>query len=343
MDKFMASIGMSGKSFLPLMSSFACAIPGIMATRTIDNRKDRMVTILVAPLMSCSARLPVYILMVAAFIPDIRYASGWLSLQGIVLFAMQSLGALIAIPVAWLLKRFLFRGEPSTFIMELASYRWPSWRVVFSRVWERIQAFLVRAGTLIFVTSVLVWAAAYFPGDHAAVDTSTRQLEQLKSSTDPDQAEIVRMEKSINLEKSRLIEQSLLGMAGRVIEPVVRPLGWDGKIGVAVLASFPAREVIIATLGTIYALGSDTDENSDSLKEQLQAAQWPDGKPVFTLATAFSIMVFFALCAQCASTLVTIQRETNSWRWPIFSFVYMTSLAYVGAWLTYNLVSLCIP
>jgi ferrous iron transport protein B len=227
--------------------------------------------------------------------------------------------------------------------MELASYRWPSWRVVFSRVWERIQAFLVRAGTLIFVTSVLVWAAAYFPGDHAAVDTSTRQLEQLKSSTDPDQAEIVRMEKSINLEKSRLIEQSLLGMAGRVIEPVVRPLGWDGKIGVAVLASFPAREVIIATLGTIYALGSDTDENSDSLKEQLQAAQWPDGKPVFTLATAFSIMVFFALCAQCASTLVTIQRETNSWRWPIFSFVYMTSLAYVGAWLTYNLVSLCIP
>lgn len=343
MDKFMASIGMSGKSFLPLMSSFACAIPGIMATRTIDNRKDRMVTILVAPLMSCSARLPVYILMVAAFIPDIRYASGWLSLQGIVLFAMQSLGALIAIPVAWLLKRFLFRGEPSTFIMELASYRWPSWRVVFSRVWERIQAFLVRAGTLIFITSVLVWAAAYFPGDHAAVDTSTREWEQLKSSTDPDQAEIVRLEESINLEKSRLIEQSFLGMAGRVIEPAVRPLGWDGKIGVAVLASFPAREVIIATLGTIYALGSDTDENSDSLKEQLQAAQWPDGKPVFTLATAFSIMVFFALCAQCASTLMTIQRETNSWRWPLFSFVYMTSLAYLGAWLTYNLVSLWIP
>ena len=339
MDKFMASIGMSGKSFLPLMSSFACAIPGIMATRTIDHRKDRMVTILVAPLMSCSARLPVYVLMVAAFVPDIRYASGWLSLQGIVLFAMQSLGALIAIPIAWLLKRFLFRGEPSTFIMELASYRWPSWHVVFSRVWERIKAFLMRAGTLIFVTSVLVWAAAYFPGDHAAVDQATRQLEKMRSSVAPDLSEIARLETAINAEKSLLIDQSFLGMAGRVIEPAVRPLGWDGKIGVAVLASFPAREVIIATLGTIYALGSDTDENSNSLKEQLQGAQWPNGKPVFTLATAFSIMVFFALCAQCASTLMTIQRETNSWRWPIFSFAYMTSLAYVGAWLTYNLVS----
>lgn len=339
MDKFMAAIGMSGKSFLPLMSSFACAIPGIMATRTIDQRKDRMVTILVAPLMSCSARLPVYVLMVAAFVPDIRYASGWITLQGIVLFAMQSLGAVVAIPVAWLLKRFFFRGEPSAFIMELASYRWPSWRVVFGRVWERIKAFLARAGTLIFITSVLVWAAAYFPGDHTSVDTATRELEALQGSVVLDQPAIDQLEQTINMEKGRLIEQSFLGIAGRSLEPVVRPLGWDGRIGVAVLASFPAREVIIATLGTIYALGSDGDKNSDSLKEQLREARWSDGKPVFTLATAFSIMVFFALCAQCASTLMTIQRETNSWRWPIFSFVYMTGLAYFGAWLTYNLVS----
>jgi ferrous iron transport protein B len=338
MDKSMSTIGMSGKSFLPLMSSFACAIPGIMATRTIDNRKDRMVTLLVAPLMSCSARLPVYVLMVAAFVPDIRYASGWITLQGIVLFAMQCLGALVAIPVAWILKRFFFRGEPSTFIMELASYRWPSWHVMFSRVWERVLAFITRAGTLIFVTSVLVWAAAYFPEDHSTVDEATRKLEALQAAELPDEKAIASLEESINLGKSQLIDQSFLGMAGRALEPVVRPLGWDGKIGVAVLASFPAREVIIATLGTIYALGSEADETSDGLKEQMRAAQWPDGKPVFTLATAFSIMVFFALCAQCASTLMTIQRETNSWRWPIFSFVYMTTLAYVGAMLTYNLV-----
>jgi ferrous iron transport protein B len=187
MDKSMSTIGMSGKSFLPLMSSFACAIPGIMATRTIDNRKDRMVTMLVAPLMSCSARLPVYVLMVAAFIPDTRYASGWITLQGIVLFAMQCLGALVAIPVAWILKRFFFRGEPSTFIMELASYRWPSWHVVFSRVWERVLAFITRAGTLIFVTSVLVWAAAYFPGDRSTVDEATRRLEGLQAAEIPDE------------------------------------------------------------------------------------------------------------------------------------------------------------
>lgn len=340
MDKFMSSIGMSGKSFLPLMSSFACAIPGIMATRTIDNRKDRMVTLLVAPLMSCSARLPVYVLMVSAFVPDLRYAGGWLSLQGFVLFAMQSLGALVAIPVAWLLKRFFFRGETSTFIMELSSYKWPSWRVIVARVWERVLSFISRAGTLIFITSVLVWAAAYFPMSHATVDKSLTELEALRLAPDSSAESIAQLEDSINRERSRLIEGSFLGVAGHTLEPIVKPLGWDGKIGIAVLASFPAREVIIATLGTIYALGGEATEEHDGLKSQMRAATWPDGSPVFTLATALSIMVFFALCAQCASTLMTIRRETNSWRWPIFSFAYMTTLAYLGAMLTYHLVKL---
>jgi len=340
MDKFMSSIGMSGKSFLPLMSSFACAIPGIMATRTIDNRKDRMVTLLVAPLMSCSARLPVYVLMVSAFVPDLRYAGGWLSLQGLVLFAMQSLGALVAIPVAWLLKRFFFQGETSTFIMELSSYKWPSWRVIVARVWERILSFISRAGTLIFVTSVLVWAAAYFPMSHATVDKSLAELEALRLAPEPNVDSIAQLEDSINRERSRLIEGSFLGVAGHALEPVVKPLGWDGRIGIAVLASFPAREVIIATLGTIYALGGEATEEHEGLKSQMRAATWPDGSPVFTLATALSIMVFFALCAQCASTLMAIRRETNSWRWPIFSFAYMTSLAYLGAMLTYHLVTL---
>ena len=340
MDKFMSSIGMSGKSFLPLMSSFACAIPGIMATRTIDNRKDRMVTLLVAPLMSCSARLPVYVLMVSAFVPDLRYAGGWLSLQGFVLFAMQSLGALVAIPVAWLLKRFFFQGETSTFIMELSSYKWPSWRVIVARVWERVLSFISRAGTLIFITSVLVWAAAYFPLSHATVDKSFTELEALRLSPDSNADSIAQLEDSINRERSRLIEGSFLGVAGHALEPIVKPLGWDGRIGIAVLASFPAREVIIATLGTIYALGGEATEEHDGLKSQMRAATWPDGSPVFTLATALSIMVFFALCAQCASTLMTIRRETNSWRWPIFSFAYMTTLAYLGALLTYHLVKL---
>ena len=341
MDKFMSSVGMSGKSFLPLMSSFACAIPGIMATRTIDHRKDRMVTMLVAPLMSCSARLPVYVLMVYAIFPDeVRYASGWISLQGIIIFAMQSLGAIVAIPVAWLLKRFLFPGEPSTFIMELASYKWPSWRVLLARVWERVLSFVTRAGTLILVTSVLVWAAAYFPVDHSGLDRSVVELERLQASSDANTDRMAELRQSINQEKSRLIERSFLGRAGNAIEPLVKPLGWNGQIGIAVLASFPAREVIIATLGTIYALGSESDDDNRGLQAQMREAKWPDGRPVFTLASGLSIMVFFVLCAQCASTLLTIRRETNSWRWPIFSFGYMTLLAYVGAWLTYNVASM---
>ena len=359
MDKIMTTVGLSGKSFLPLMSSFACAVPGIMATRTIESRKDRMVTLLIAPLMSCSARLPVYILMVSAFVPAARYAGGWISLQGIVLMLMQSLGALVAIPVAWILKKFFFPGEPATFLMELHSYKWPSLIVIYQRVWERLVAFVVRAGTLIFCTSILVWAAAYFPGDHKSLDRSVATLEQLHStraewikrqtlqqksderltmeaSLAENQTAIDEVREQVNRQRSKLIESSFLGSAGHFIEPAVKPLGWDWKIGVAVIASFPAREVIIATLGTIYSLGSEQDEESQGLQEQMQLAEWPDGKPVFNLATALSIMVFFALCAQCSATLMTIRRETNSWRWPIFSFAYMTTLAYIGAWLTYQ-------
>lgn len=339
MDKSMSVLGMSGKSFLPLMSSFACAIPGIMATRTIENRRDRMVTILIAPLMSCSARWPVYVLMVSAFVPNRSVMGGWIGVQGAVLFAMMALGALVSIPVAWLLQRFVFPGEPSTFIMELSSYKWPSLRVVMMRVWERVLAFLARAGSLILVTSVLIWAAAYFPGDHGPLDIATAKLEAEQASPDADLENRQALETQINQLKSEMISQSYLGTAGDWIEPIVRPLGWDGKIGVAVLASFPAREVIVATLGTIYSLGADQDENSQGLAAQLRSATWPDGRPVYTLATACSIMVFFALCAQCVSTLVTIRRETNSWRWPIFSFVYMTALAYAGAWIVYNLMS----
>jgi ferrous iron transport protein B len=340
MDKFMSAIGMSGKSFLPLMSSFACAIPGIMATRTIENRRDRMVTLLIAPLMSCSARWPVYVLMVSAFVPNKTYLGGWVGLQGAVLFGMMCVGAFVAIPVAWLLKRFVFPGEPSTFIMELSSYKWPSFRVVAMRVWERVLAFLARAGSLIFLTSVLIWAAAYFPGDHSQLEQTVTQLRAEEANPSPDESKLESLEMQINKQRSELISQSYLGRAGHWIEPIVKPLGWDGKIGIAVLASFPAREVIVATLGTIYSLGADQDENSQGLVQQMRSETWPDGRQVYSLATACSIMVFFALCAQCVSTLVTIRRETNSWRWPVFSFLYMTSLAYIGAWIVYNLMSM---
>lgn len=341
MDKLMTKLGLSGKSFLPLMSSFACAVPGIMATRVIENTRDRMVTILVAPLMSCSARLPVYVLLIYTFVPETTWLGGWIGLQGVVLFAMHVLGVAVAVPVAWLLKRFFFPGETSAFVMELPSYKFPSPKVVFYRVWERAQAFLGRAGTLIFCTAVLVWAAGYFPGDHTRVHQLTQAIEQRETQltsedSSAESTELDAMRAEERKLSGELIKGSFLGRTGQAIEPAVKPLGWDWRIGVGVLASFPAREVIIATLGTIYSLGGDVDEEDGGLKDALASSQWPDGRPVYTLPVALSIMVFFALCAQCAATLMVIRRETNSWRWPVFTFVYMTSLAYVGSFITYN-------
>ena len=339
MDKLMVKVGLSGKSFVPLMSSFACAIPGIMATRTIENRRDRMVTILVAPLMSCSARAPVYALMIAAFFPSIAWAGGWITLHGVMMFVMTFFGAAVAIPVAWLLKKTLFKGETPPFVMELPSYKWPSPRIVAHRVYDRARAFVLRAGSLIFATSILVWAASYFPGDHTLEQQTSVQIEQVESklADDPSlQAERDELVARRNVLSEQLLETSFLGRFGKVIEPAVRPLGWDWRIGVGVLASFPAREVIVATLGTIYSLGGDVDESDSSLQQALRDSKWPDGRPVYSIPVALSIMVFFALCAQCASTLMVIRRETNSWGWPLFTFVYMTTLAYLAALIVYQ-------
>jgi ferrous iron transport protein B len=378
MDKLMTKIGLSGKSFVPLMSSFACAVPGVMATRVIENRRDRMVTILVAPLMSCSARLPVYLLLIGAFIPTTGLG-GWL--PALVLFAMYSVGILVSIPVAWLLKKTLFRGETPPFVMELPSYKWPSPWIVLSRVYDQGKAFVVRAGTLIFATSILIWAAGYFPASHREADQLHVELTDLQEQLGPQLADRTKVEQEIaaapapegsdpeamlereaalqvahqRLEelngtlapydamverdhqlRAQLLEESWLGRFGHAVAPAVRPLGWDWKIGVGVIASFPAREVIIATLGTIYSLGSEVAEDDVRLQTALQTSTWPDGRPVYTIPVALSIMVFFALCAQCASTLVTIRRETNSWAWPAFTFGYMTALAYVAAFAVYQ-------
>ena len=377
MDKLMTKVGLSGKSFVPLMSSFACAIPGIMATRTIENRRDRMVTILIAPLMSCSARAPVYWLMVAAFFPSISWAGGWITLHGIMLFIMTFFGAVVAVPIAWLFKKTLFKGETPPFVMELPSYKVPSPRIVLHRVFDRATAFVMRAGTLILATSILIWCASYFPSDHTEeqkvlveirqAETAfaseldlKEQLNQLRENTvsrkvPPLDAvplpeideKIAKLDERLkplhelfdkrNKISEQLLANSFLGRFGKVIEPVVKPLGWDWRIGVGVLASFPAREVIVATLGTIYSLGGDVDEKSQGLQSALQSANWPDGRPVYSIPVAMSIMVFFALCAQCASTLMVIRRETNHWGWAGFTFVYMTVLAYIGAWIAYVL------
>jgi len=308
MDRAMSRIGLSGKSFIPMLSSFACTVPGIMAARVIENERDRLTTILVSPLLTCSARLPVYALLIAAFIPDRSYLNGLVNLQGLTLTGLYVLGIVMAAIVAMILKRTLLRGQSPPFVMELPGYKWPSLRVVAYRVGQRGWIFLRCAGTLIMAVSVLVWAGLYYPHDNQ--------------------------------------QDSLLGRMGRVIEPAVKPLGWDWRIGCSVIASLPAREVVVATLGVMYNIGSNVDLKSEAdfaaLQTRLHNATW-DGtdKPVYNIPVALSIMVFFALCIQCAPTLAVIRRETNSWRWPAFTFTYMTALAYVGALITYQ-VGMCI-
>jgi len=341
MDRIMTKVGLSGKAFVPMISSFACAVPGIMAARTIEDRKERFVTILVAPLMSCSARLPVYLLMINAFIPQQSIFGGFVSLQAFVLFCFYLLGVLVAIPVAWILKKTWFKGEVAPFVMELPNFKWPSFRVVFYRVWDRGRSFLKQAGTLIFLTTIIVWAAGYFPGDRTELNQVMAQLESENLSKE-DTAREVLQERSREL-SSQLLNDSFLGTAGHFIEPVVEPLGWDWRIGMGAIASFPAREVIIGTLGTIYSLGGDVNEEDTGLMAKMHSARKADGTPVYNVPVALSVMVFFALCAQCGATLMVMRQETNSWKWPLFSFTYMTTLAYLGAWTTYQIGIAILP
>jgi ferrous iron transport protein B len=336
MDRLMSRCGLSGKSFIPLLSSVACAVPGILATRVIEDRRDRFATILVAPLMSCSARLPVYILLIGAFLTA---GQPWW-VPGVTMFAMYSLGLVLAPLVALLLKRTLLRGETPIFILEMPAYKWPSLIGVLHRVYDCATAFLVRAGTMILASMILVWVLLNFPaGDY---HTRIAELdEQAKQAEGPEKEEKEQLSHQLQLELKR---QSYLGQLGRAIEPVVRPLGWDWRIGVAALASFPAREVVVSTLGVLFELGpADTEEvvekgGETELGKAIQAARWHDdaNRPLFTVPTALSLMVFFALCCQCASTLAVIRRETRSWVWPAFTFVYMTTLAYVAALIVYQ-------
>jgi ferrous iron transport protein B len=342
MDKLMSRCGLSGKSFIPMLSSVACAVPGIMATRVIENRRDRLATILVAPLMSCSARLPVYTLLIGTFLP-VRgegHADGYAFwVPGFTMFCMYAIGLVTAPLVALLLKRTLLRGETPVFVMEMPLYKWPAGRTVLTRVKDAGWAFLRRAGTLILAAMIVVWALLYFPRglpepvqvEGTTVTTFDEQIAQLEKKAGA--------EEGIKQATGEWKRQSALGRMGRWIEPAVRPLGWDWKIGMAALASFPAREVVVGTLGIIYNEGKVDPDEVRSLKEAGQTGLGQELRKEFGLPTALSLMVFFALCCQCASTLVVIRRETRSWRWPAFTFAYMTALAYVGALVVYQVAA----
>jgi ferrous iron transport protein B len=332
MDRTMRSVGLSGQSIIPMVSSFACAVPGIMATRVIPNRRDRIATILAAPFMTCSARLPVYALLIAAFVPA-QYV-GWFNLQGIVLFGLYMLGIVAGLTTALMLRKTALHGPKPTFALMLPEFRRPNLQTVLIQLLGRAMIFLKRAGTVIFAVAVVVWALAYYPrSDDVAARLAQQQT--LASTSLSGEALDDALSRFENEAAAAQLEQSWLGRAGKVVEPVFVPLGWDWKISAAVIAGFPAREVVIAVLGTVYAVGGEADEST--LAERLKSATWPDGRAVFTLPMVFGLLIFYACCLQCAATLAVIRRETNSWRWPLFAWGYMTTLGYVGALLVYQL------
>jgi ferrous iron transport protein B len=340
MDKLMSRVGLHGKAFLPLMSSFACAIPGIMATRTIENRRDRFATILIAPFMSCSARLPVYTLMIAAFFAG-RTVFGFISLAAVLMLAMYALGMLVAVAVAFILKRTILKAPPPPFLMELPPYRVPNFRTVFQNMLTRAWLFVKRAGTVILAISIILWALMYFPRSSQQTWAETQsvadvpQVEQSQAEsenkTDRDQSSKVEVQS-----ESDQLKHSFAGTLGHAIEPVIRPLGFDWKVGVALIASFAAREVLVSTLSIIYNVGKDEDAQSETLISAIKDAKTDDGALAWTPLKALTLMVFFVLAMQCMSTVAVVRRETNSWRWPLFMIGYMTGLAYIGALITYQ-------
>lgn len=327
LDKLMSRVGLHGKAFLPLISSFACAIPGIMATRTIESRRDRFATIMIAPFMSCSARLPVYTLMIAAFFAG-QTVLGFISLGAVLMLAMYTLGIVVAISVAFVLKRTLLKAPPPPFLMELPPYRLPNIRTVVQNMITRAWLFLKRAGTVILAISIILWALMYFPRSKS--DAFTHDPTRVTSSSD------ITPEGVTLTPEGEQLKHSFAGKLGHVIEPVIQPLGFDWKIGVALIASFAAREVLVSTLSIIYNAGKDENEQSETLISAVRDAKTDDGKPAWTPLTALTLMVFFVLAMQCMSTVAVVRRETNSWTWPLFMIAYMTALAYVGAFITYQ-------
>ena len=347
MDRLMSRVGLHGKSFIPMLSSFACAIPGIMATRTIENRKDRLVTILVAPLMSCSARLPVYTLLIGACIPDKR-VFGFFKLGGVTMLGMYLLGIVVALLMAWIFKKTLLKGETPMLIMELPPYKRPVVRVTLRHMWDRSKQFLTRAGTVILGINIVLWALMNYPTNKKmTAEFETRRTEitnsfntiSLTTGTGSASNQLATLQEqlaAVNLEEAgETLRHSFAGFAGRAIEPIIAPLGFDWKIGIGIVGSFAAREVFVSTMSTVYN-ASDADDNMKNLKETLQEQKRADGTPVYTALTAVTLMVFYVFALQCVSTVVVVRRETASWRWPLFQWLYMGALAWVLAFITYH-------
>ena len=341
MDRLMRGVGLHGKAFMPLLSSFACAIPGIMAARTIENPKDRLATILIAPFMSCSARLPVYTLMIAAFFSE-QKALGFISVGALIILAMYLLGIAVAICVAWVLKHTILKAPPPPLVLELPPYRVPNLRNVAATMRNSAWLFVKRAGTVILAISILLWVLISFPrtegarsdeAARAAVAQGTRETGvEARGETAPG----VEPAPEAAGREGEMIRQSYAGRLGHVIEPVIEPLGFDWKMGIGLISSFAARETLVSTLSIVYNVGKDAEAGSHSLVQAVRSAKRADGRPAWTPLVAVSMMVFFVLACQCMSTVAIVRRETNSWRWPLFMVGYMLVLAYAASFITYQ-------
>jgi ferrous iron transport protein B len=328
LDHFMSKVGLSGRSFIPLLSSFACAIPGIMATRTIPHQKDRLATILIAPLMTCSARLPIYALLIAAFVPETK-VWGPFGYQGLTLLGLYLLGIFGAMIVAAVFRRTILRGPTPPLLLELPSYRIPRLKTLLITLWDRAKTFLVSAGTIIFAVSIVLWALFSYPHNDTIEQVHAAEMTEL-TAKGAGADEIDALENRTAAERLRY---SFAGYIGRAMEPVLEPLGFDWKMGIGILGSFAAREVFVSTMGVTYGVGSSTDDAS--LSEKLKSDTHPQtGAPVWTPLVAITLMVFYAFALQCMSTIAIIKRETGGWKWPAFAFGYMTFLAYGAAFLT---------
>lgn len=340
MDRLLCRVGLHGKSFIPLLSSFACAIPGIMAARTINSRRERLMTILVAPFMSCSARLPVYALLIAAFF---GHLAGWQ--QGLIMLALYVLGILSAVAVAWAATRIRGSVAATPFILELPSYKAPQGLHVLKQVWQNTAAFLTKAGTTIFVLSIIIWGITTYPKPSSASVANTTEnfmvTWQASAEISGDKATEIEAKRQLALDRhlaAVALDNSIAGRLGHGLEPILAPLGYDWKMGIGLVAAFAAREVFVSTLGIVYSVGDPGDETGD-LQSAMKADRRADGTPVWTTAVAISMLVWFVLAMQCMSTTAVVRRETGGWSWPIAQLVGMNVIAWIGAFIAFHIAN----
>src|SRR4030095_15707366 len=327
-DRLMRSVGLNGKSVMPMISGFACAIPAVMSARSIENRKERLLTILITPLMSCSARLPVYTILIGLVVPN-KYFLGFIGLQGLVMLALYFVGFIMALIISYVAKWFIKIQERSFFILELPVYRSPRWKNVWQTMWSKAKIFVVDAGKVIMVINLILWALGSF-GPKEKMQQAKANYEQKLAAPNADTIQ------AKNEYANTKLVISYVGIIGKTIEPVIAPLGYDSRIGIAIITSFAAREVFVGTMATLYSVGDE--KNRGPLKEKMKAAVRPDGKPVYSLAAGVSLMLFYAFAMQCMSPLAVVRRETRSWKWPIIQLIYMTGLAYIISLIAYQLL-----